>query len=321
MKTPFSFLFLFSSFCFLTIPFLSSGQSSKVNTNGISIAYEAFGNSQDEAIILIQGSGASLLHYPVELCEKLADSGYYVIRFDNRDIGRSTHLDSLGIPDWNSITPFIGTCDPAPLPYTLKDMAEDVTGLMDALDIKNSHLVGTSMGGAIAQIVAIHFPDRVRTLTSISSTSGNPARPSGNEEVLTAMAAPPPDSKNIDQLTDYLVKSYKLLGATDSDEVLSIRARSHILERNWNNESIQRQLAAVLIGDYCNRESELAQLQMPVMIIQGTADPLIPLEIGEELHSIIPNSQLCVIKGMGHDLSLEFIDQIRECIVQIAKRQ
>jgi len=316
-----SFLFWISILCLLGCPLFSSAQSSEINANGITIAYEAFGDRENETIILIQGSGASLLHYPVELCKKLANSGYYVIRFDNRDVGLSTHLESLGMPDWNAITPYIGTCDPAPLPYTLMDMAKDVIGLMDALHIQKSHLVGTSMGGAIAQIAAIHFPDRVRTLTSIAATSGNPARPPGDEEVLAAMATPPPDTKNTDQLTEYLVKTYKLLGSTDSDEVLSIRARAHILERNWNNESIQRQLAAVLIGDYCNRESDLAKLQIPVMIVQGSADPLIPMPIGEELHSVIPNSQLCVIEGMGHDLSLEFVDQIRECVRQIVKQE
>lgn len=309
--------FRFWMLCFISFPFFVVGQSSRIDANGITIAYEAFGDPQDDAIILIQGSGASLLHYPAELCQKLSEKGFYVIRFDNRDIGLSTHLDSLGMPDWNAITPFIGTCEPAPLPYTLEDMAKDVTGLMDALHLKNSHLVGTSMGGAIGQIVAIHYPERVRSLTCISATSGNPGRPPGDEKVLTAMATPPPDSENTDQLTEYLVKSYRLLGATDSDDVLSTRARIHIEERNWNNESIQRQLAAVLVGDYCNRESKLKELQMPVMIIHGSADPIVPPETGKALHHVIPQSKLCIIDGMGHDLSSEFIDQINDCILQI----
>ncbi|MDP4226335.1 MAG: alpha/beta hydrolase, partial [Bacteroidota bacterium] len=125
-------------------------QTGKVYSNGLTIAYEAFGNKENEAIIFIQGTGATMLHYPEQLCQKLASKGFYVIRFDNRDIGLSTHLDSLGQPDWNAIGPYVGTCKPAPLPYTLLDMAKDVIGLMDALNINNAHIVGASMGGAIA---------------------------------------------------------------------------------------------------------------------------------------------------------------------------
>lgn len=295
-------------------------QSGKVDANGIAIAYESFGSNTNEAIILVQGTGATLLHYPVELCERLAADGFYVIRFDNRDIGLSTHLDSLGQPNWEAIVPFIGTCNPAPLQYTLLDMAMDVIGLMDALKIKKAHIVGASMGASIAQLIAIHFPERVITLTSMASSTGNPTRPQGNPDALKAMSTPPPTTSNTDSLANYLVNVYKALGGVDNDLVLKERALNHIKNRNWDPESVNRQVAAVIIGDYCDRREQLAQLNIPTIVIHGNADPLVPLEAGKEVASTIPKAELCIIDGMGHDISMKFVSQIGDCIIKIASQ-
>ncbi len=294
-------------------------QPGKVPSNGITIAYEAFGNKDDEAIILIPGTAATMLDYPAEFCQKLASKGFYVIRFDNRDVGLSTHLDSLGQPDWSAIGPYVGTCKPAPLPYTLLDMGKDVIGLMDALNIKKAHIAGVSMGGAIAQLLAIHFPDRVLSLTSISASSGNPERPQGKADALSAMATPPPATSNIDSLATYFVKIYKALGSVDSDDVLMKRAQAHV-KRNWDPLAVNRQVAAVLIGDYCDRQPELMKLKMPVLVIQGDSDPIVPLEAGKEVAASIPGAELCIIHGMGHDFSLKFVNQIAESILNIASQ-
>jgi len=266
---------------------------------------------------MIQGTGATMLHYPAEMCEKLAQHGYRVIRFDNRDIGLSTKLDSLGQPDWAAIFPFYKTCKPAPLPYTLLDMSEDVTGLMDVLKIDKAHIAGASMGGAIAQLIAIHFPDRVLSLTSLSASSGNPDRPEGDAKALQAMSAPPPVTTDPDTLINYLVSTYKALGATDNDAVLKARALGHI-ERWWQPDAVNRQVAAVFIGDYCDRRQDLAKIHIPTMIIHGDADPMVPLEAGKEVAATVPGAELCVVKGLGHDISLEFVDEIVDCIVKIA---
>jgi len=287
-----------------------------VQANGITIAYESFGDIDNEAIIMIQGTGATMLHYPAGMCEKLARNGYRIIRFDNRDVGLSTTLDTLGQPDWTAIFPFYKTCKPAPLPYTLLDMAKDVIGLMDALKIEKVHIVGASMGGAIAQIIAIHFPDRVFSLTSMSASSGNPDRPEGDEQALQAMTAPPPATNDPDTLANYLVNTYKALGATDSDSVLKARALGHI-ERSWQPDAVNRQIAAVFIGDYCDRRGDLAKIDIPTMIIHGDADPMVPLEAGKEVAATIPGAGLCIIHGMGHDISLEFVDEIVDCILKI----
>lgn len=302
-------------FIFILIPNRAVAQSGKVDANGITIAYETFGDPKNEAIVLIQGTGATLLHYPVELCEKLAANDFYVIRFDNRDIGLSTHLDSLGQPDWAAIGPHIGTCNDASLPYTLLDMSKDVTGLMDALRIDKAHIVGASMGGAIAQLIAIHFPQRVLTLTSMSASSGNPLRPQGDANALKTMATPPPQTTDVDSIANYLVGVYKALGGIDSDEVLKERALNHVKNRNWKPESVNRQLAAVLIGDYCDRREQLKQISLPTLVIQGDRDPIVPLDAGKEVAVSIPNSKLCIVEGMGHDISLSFVDEIAKCIV------
>ena len=284
-------------------------------SNGINIAYEAFGDSTNEAIIMIQGTGATLLHYPAEMCQKLADSGFRVIRFDNRDIGLSSKLDSLGLPDWAAIFPFYRTCDPAPLPYTLLDMAKDVTGLMDALNIKKAHIAGASMGGAIAQLIAVHFPDRVLSLTSMAASSGNPDSPPGDENAIQAMSTPAPATTDPDELADYLTGVYRALGATDSDTVLKARALGHI-KRSWYPDGTTRQVAAVFIGDNCDRREALGKLQIPVMVIHGDRDPIVPLESGKEVADAIPGAQLSIISGMGHDISLEFVDHIVDCILK-----
>jgi pimeloyl-ACP methyl ester carboxylesterase len=294
-------------------------QSGEVSANDIIIAYESFGKSSDQAIVLIQGVGATLLHWPIEFCQKLANLGYRVIRFDNRDIGLSTKFDSLGQPDWGAIIPFVKTCENAPLPYTLLDMANDVIGLMDGLNIDKAHIVGVSMGGAIAQLIAIHFPERIYTLTSISASSGNPNLPMGDEKALQAMSTPPPTTTNPDTLANYLVHVYKALGGTDDDETLKKRALAH-MDRSWYPEGTNRQVAAVLIGDNCDRRESLAKIGVPTMVIHGDSDPLVTLASGQEVAATIPNAELIIVKGLGHDLSMEFVDILVDSILANVKK-
>ncbi len=293
-------------------------QTAYVKANGITIAYESFGNTDGETILLIHGTGAQLIDWPVEFCRMLADEGYRVIRFDNRDVGLSTRMDSLGAPDWAAIIPFIKKCDPAPLPYTLVDMAEDAAGLLDALQIEKAHIVGGSMGGAIAQLMAINRPEKVLTLTNIMASTGNPNLPQPDEKALKAMSTPPPATKNPDTLATYLVKIYRALGSLDEEPVLRAIALADI-NRSWYPEGTTRQIAAVLIGDNCDRRAALGKIEVPSMVIHGDADPLVKLACGEELAATIPKAKLCVIKGMGHAISSKFIKQVADCILRNTK--
>jgi pimeloyl-ACP methyl ester carboxylesterase len=205
-----------------------NAQSKKVKANGIMIAYESFGKATNPKIILINGTSAQMTDWPLAFCEKSADKGYQVIRFDNRDIGLSTHLDSLGAPNWAAIAPLVKTCKPAPLPYTLLDMANDVIGLMDALKIKKANIVGASMGGAIAQLVAIHFPERTLTLTTISASTGDPNLPPASPKVVQAMSTPAPATTNKDTLANYLAKVYLAPGSTDNEATLHKKALEQV---------------------------------------------------------------------------------------------
>ena len=296
----------------------SLGQTKFIKVNNMTIAYESFGNTDAETILLIKGTGSQLVDWPVEFCQALANRGYRVIRFDNRDVGLSTKLDSLGAPDWGAIIPFIKKCEPAPLPYTLIDMAEDATGLLEALNIEKAHIVGQAMGGAIAQLLTINHPEKVLTLTCIMASSGNPDLPEGDEKALKTMSTPPPNTKDPDTLANYLVNIYKALGSLDNESFLKKRALIHI-NRSWYPEGTTRQVAAALIGDNCDRRAALARIQVPTMVIHGDIDPLVKLVCGEEVAAVVPNAELCVVKGMGHALSEKFIQTVTDCIIKNVK--
>ena len=285
--------------------------------NGLTIAYQTFGNISDPPIILINGTGSSMTDWPVALCKKLARYRYRVIRFDNRDVGESTRLDSLGGPDWAAILPFVKTCDPAPVPYSIMDMANDVIELMNALNIQKAHIVGASMGGEIAQLISIYHPGRLFTLTCISSSSGNPDLPPPSSAALEAMSTPPPLTKDKDSLISFQVNIYKALGSTDDEQTLEKRALA-IINRSWYPAGSARQVAAILVGGNCDRRPQLSKLKIPTMIIHGDSDPLVLLIAAKELVETIPGSELCVIKGMGHDLSTKFIDKLVKAIVKNA---
>lgn len=279
----------------------SQSQKEIVSANGIEIAYESFGPLDGEAVVLIQGTGSQLTLWPKEFVEELAGRGYRVIRFDNRDVGLSTKLDSLGAPDWASIIPKIGTCDTTVLPYTLQDMANDVIGLMDTLDIEKANIAGASMGGAIAQVVATSYPERTLSLILMMTSSGNPELPSGDPEVLKIMSTPPPDTYDINTLTEHVFGIYKALSSpghpTDDTKLREMAKRD--IKRSWYPEGTARHVAAIAMD--CDRRESLKKLNIPAVVIHGEADPVVHIEAGRELARIIPHAKLVTIPGMAHD--------------------
>ena len=287
-----------------------------IRANGIDICYEIFGDAGAEPMLLIMGLGAQMIHWDDEFCRQLAGRGFRVIRFDNRDIGKSGRLSG-----GKRLTPvellklrFLKI--PVAAPYKLIDMARDTTGLMDALSIKTAHLVGASMGGMIAQEIAISFPQRVRSLTSIMSTTGNPKVPPPTREASAMLMAPPPATK--EEYFERFAKTWKILrvGSFPEDEALDRARAERTFERGLNPAGVGRQLRAILASG--SRKERLRQVTAPTLVIHGTVDPLVRPEGGKDTAASIPGAKLLMIDGMGHALPIPMWPQIIGAIDQHA---
>jgi pimeloyl-ACP methyl ester carboxylesterase len=280
--------------------------------NGIELCYEIFGDANAEPMILIMGLGAQMIHWDDDFCRQLAGRGFRVIRFDNRDIGKSSRLSG-----GKRLTPlellklrFLKI--PVAAPYSLRDMAEDVTGLMDVLGIKSAHLVGASMGGMIAQEIAILFPSRVRSLTSIMSTTGNPKVPPPTREAAAVLMAPPPATK--EEYFARYAQTWKVLraGSFPADEARDRSRAERNFERGLNPAGVGRQLRAILASG--SRKQRLASVKAPTLVIHGTVDPLVRPEGGKDTAASISGAKLMMVEGMGHALPIPFWPQIIDAI-------
>ncbi|SHG71365.1 alpha/beta fold hydrolase [Bradyrhizobium erythrophlei] len=280
--------------------------------NGIELCYEIFGDADAEPMLMIMGLGAQMIHWDDDFCRQLAARGFRVIRFDNRDIGKSSKLTG-----GKRLTPlellklrFLKI--PIAAPYKLSDMAKDVIGLMDALGIKSAHIVGASMGGMIAQEIAISFPQRVRSLTSIMSTTGNPKVPSPSREATAVLMAPPPATK--EEYFARFAQTWKVLrvGSFPEDEALDRARAERTFERGLNPAGVGRQLRAILASG--SRKQRLAAVKAPTLVIHGTVDPLVRPEGGKDTAASIPGAKLLMIEGMGHALPIPMWPQVIDAI-------
>jgi len=273
----------------------------RANANGIEIEYDTFGNPSDEPIVLVMGLGSQMILWHEDFCERLAARGHWVIRFDNRDIGLSTKFDDAGIPNPLELLMKMQQGERLDVPYTLDDMADDTVGLMDALGLERAHVCGASMGGMIAQTVAIRHPARVKSLTSIMSSTGSPNLPGPKLEVMSVLITPiPPDREGY---VDRMVNIFRAIAGDGFpfDEKL-IRDRA---ERSYDRcptpGGQPRQLAAVLAhGD---RTERLRQLRLPALVIHGDNDPLVQVECGRATAEAIPGAELLIVPGLGHNLA------------------
>jgi pimeloyl-ACP methyl ester carboxylesterase len=267
-------------------------------TNGIELHWE----SQGEGIplLLIMGIGAQLVHWPAGLVDRLVQAGHRVIRFDNRDVGLSTHLHQLGPPSWAKLGWGMLRRRRVPAPYTLWDMARDTVGLMDALGIERAHVAGMSMGGMIAQCMALEHRQRVASLISISSTTGSRAVPSGQPKVLwTALGPRPSDRRGA---IAHELRILRVIGSpafpVPLDSLQALATASY--ERGHDPVGVARQAAAILASG--SRRRALAELDLPTLVLHGEADPLIPVQGGHATAEAIPGARLITIPGWGHDL-------------------
>jgi pimeloyl-ACP methyl ester carboxylesterase len=285
--------------------------------NGIDICYEIFGEATAEPMLLVMGLGAQMVLWDDAFCEQLAARGFRVIRFDNRDIGQSGKLTGgkrLGAVELLKLR-FLRI--PIAAPYRIIDMARDTTGLMDALGIKSAHLVGASMGGMIAQEIAISFPQRVRSLTSIMSTTGNPKVPGPTKEAAAILMAPPPTTR--DEYFARFAQTWKILrvGSFPEDEALDPSRAARIHSRGLNPAGVGRQLRAILASG--SRKERLRSVTAPTLVIHGTVDPLVHPMGGQDTAASIPGAKLLMIDGMGHAIPIPMWPQIIGAIADHAR--
>jgi pimeloyl-ACP methyl ester carboxylesterase len=279
----------------------------------IEIAYEEFGDSRDPVLLLVMGLGIQMLGWDDEFCGLLAAEGFRVVRFDNRDAGRSTRYDGPA-PDWQALI----AGDSATAAYLLDDMADDAVALLDHLGIGAAHVVGASLGGMIAQTVAIRYPERVLSLTSIQSRPGDSQSGRPHPEAIGALFNPPPDDR--EGIAEWAVENWQVIGSPGFEmdaEALRARARASY-DRGYNPRGVSRQLAAIIASG--DRTGELAKLDVPTLVIHGEDDPLIDVSGGRATAAAIPGAKLIVIPGMGHDLPRELWPRFVEEIAANAAR-
>ncbi|MEV4112251.1 alpha/beta hydrolase [Nonomuraea sp. NPDC049695] len=274
--------------------------TTRVAANGIDIAYESFGSHAGRPLLLIMGLGAQLIHWDEGLCELLAEQGHHVVRFDNRDAGLSTHFHDKGAPALG-----------APSPYLLDDLADDAAGLMDALGWPAAHVAGASMGGMIAQALAIRHPERVLSLTSIMSTPGPSVAPPTEAALAALMARPPSDREAV---LAHALRTWSVLGSPgfglDHERISELAGLAY--DRCFDPDGTARQLAAIMASP--DRTELLAGVRVPTLVVHGEADQLIPVAAAHATAAAIPGARLVTYPGMGHDLPRplwpSFVDEI-----------
>ncbi len=290
--------------------------------NGVILYYEIIEPPQPKeapVLLLIMGMGSQLIAWPDALCQDLALRGWRVVRFDNRDSGLSQQLDELGTPDFTKVMLQLGVGRPVYPPYELGDMARDALGLLDAIGVECAHIVGASMGGMIAQIMAATHPERVLSQCLIMTTSGAPRLPKPAKEVLGAVLARPKRKADSAAVRAWYVRFMRALEGSrhlETDEDL----RAYIdrsITRAYRPDGALRHTAAILAAG--DRSHLLSLTDVPTLIIHGSDDPLTRLECGKDLAKKIPDARLVVIDGMGHCLPSVLLPEISGLIDQHAR--
>jgi len=268
--------------------------------NGIELEYDTFGSRNAPPLVLIMGLGAQMILWEEDFCGQLAERGFHVVRFDNRDIGLSSQLDAGGIPNVFEVMQAAAAGKPVSAPYTLSDMADDTVALMSALAIDRAHVVGASMGGMIAQTLAIRHPRRLLSMVSLMSTTGDPALPPPTPAAMQVLMTPRPFDRAGNIASG--LEAWRVIGSPaypmDEPTMRDLFARS--FDRGYHPAGVARQMAAIFASG--DRTHALGSVTVPSLVIHGDADPLIPVAAGRATAAAIPNAELLEIAGMGHDL-------------------
>ena len=293
----------------------------QAQANGLTIEYDVTGPADGEPVLLIMGLGAQMTRWSQGFLDALASRGLKVIRFDNRDIGLTTKLDAAGPPDMAAIMTALMEGREPPVAYHLSDMAADAVGLLDALGIARAHIVGASLGGMVAQLIAADHPTRVLSLTSIMSTTGNRALPPPTAEAIAVLTNRGPSPlEDIEGYLDHALKSSVVVGSPGypqdpADQRERLRADAL---RSYSPAGFARQYAAAMACP--DRRPKLKTITTPTVVIHGAADPLVPLAGGKDTAENIPGAELVVVEGMGHDIPPELYGAIADGIEKAVTR-
>jgi pimeloyl-ACP methyl ester carboxylesterase len=285
----------------------------KARINNIEIEYETFGDPSRKPLLLISGLGAQMITYIPEFCDLFVKEGFYVIRFDNRDVGLSTKFDEKGVPNVLEAIIKLRSKQPFDPPYHLEDMADDAVGLLDFLKIEEAHILGASLGSMIAQVVAYRHPSRVSSLILIMGTTSNPDLPEGKPETIQLLMTPMPAER--ESYIEESVKRGKVLYGSGFpyDEELRRKLAEEAYDRCYYPDGQARQLVAGLVNG--DRRDRIKKINVPTLVIHGEEDPLFSVECGIDLSENIPGAKLLIINGMGHSLPPETWPEIINAVV------
>ena len=290
----------------------------KVKANNIEIEYDTFGDPSSKPLLLIMGIRAQMIRWEKEFCEKFVEKGFYVIRFDNRDVGLSTKFDEAGEPDIMKLYMKLAKGERIESVYTLNDMADDAAGLLSALGIDKAHICGASMGGAIAQIFAYRHPSRILSLTSIMSSTGNPDLPGPKPEVLKLLNLPTPTTREA-IIEDRVTRLRIYHGPCFPFDEEKWREFANIsYERSYYPPGYSRQFVAIRATG--NIKPALSSIRVPTLVIHGSEDPLVPVEGGKDTAEAISGAEFLIIEGMGHSLPIEVWPKIVDAITKNASK-
>ncbi len=279
--------------------------------NGLDIYHESFGDPADPTLALVPGLGTQAVEWDATLCGMIAEAGFRVLRYDNRDVGLSTHIHDR-VVDVMAVFAAVAAGDEPDVPYLLSDMAADLAGLLDHLGVERAHVCGMSMGGMIAQTAAIEHPDRVLSLTSIMSTTGDPDVGAPSPEAIGALLAPPATTR--DEAGDHKVRHAHVWGSPAFvDEARLRRLGAELFDRAHDPKGTARQLAAIVASG--SRSEALATLAVPTLVIHGTDDRLVDRSGGERTAEVVPDAKLLLVEGMGHDLPPQLWPTLADAVV------
>ena len=296
----------------------------QITANGLGFEYESLGNAQDPAVLLVMGLGVQMILWPDALCEMLVAKGFRVVRFDNRDIGLSAKLDHLGVPNITLAALKFALHLPLKAPYYIEDMAADTEALMGALGIGRAHVVGASMGGMIAQNLAVRAPGKVASLVSLMSTTGNRRLPPPTSRARRALFLPLPKQGDIEGATRRMMKLLRLIGSRTlpaEEGYLRALCERHV-RRSFHPPGAARQLVAIAASG--DRTPVVKRIRVPTLVLHGDEDPLLLPACGEATAKAIRegggDARFEAIKGMGHDLPVQVLPQLADRIAEHCRR-